>query len=164
MADEGAAPPRIRVVRGSGTGPTAVAAYDAALADANVHDYNLARLSSVVPPNATVEAVETAPELGPVGGRLWVVEARGTVQGPGRAVAALGWATGPDGGVFYEADGEPDEEAAREQVRSGLAAARELRGSALPEERTESVALDVPEGRFGTAVVLAAYGEAEPLF
>jgi arginine decarboxylase len=162
MVPDGAGPPHIRVVSGTGTGPTDVASFDAALAEAGVHDYNLARLSSVVPPEATVEAVGTAPDLGPVGGRLWTVQARTTTVGPGRVAAALGWAVGPDGGVFYEAGDAEDEDTAREQVRSGLAAARELRRRGLPDEGVESVAFDVPAGTHGTAVVLAAYGAAEP--
>ncbi len=162
MAPDGAGALHIRVVSGTGTGPTDVASFDAALADAGVHDYNLARLSSVVPPEATVEAVGTAPDLGPVGGRLWTVQARTTTAGPGRVAAALGWATGADGGVFYEAV-DTEEAAARQAVRSGLDAARELREAALPDERVESVALEVPPGTYGTAVVLAAYGGADPL-
>lgn len=163
MASDGAEAPNIRVVWGTGTGPTAVASYDAALADAGVQDYNLATLSSVVPPGARVEAVGTAPDLGPVGGRLWTVQSRTTTAGPGRAAAALGWAVGPDGGVIYEAGDAEDEATAREQVRAGLGAARELRDGDLPEEGLESVAFDVPEGTYGTAVVLAAYGEAAPV-
>lgn len=164
MADDGASRSHIRVVWGTGTGPTALAAYDAALAAANVHDYNLARLSSVVPPDVSVEAVGTAPDLGPVGGRLWVVEARTTVDGPGRASAALGWATGPAGGVFFEAGDAEDEDAAREQVALGLTAAREHRTSELPDGAVRSLSFEVPDGQFGTAVVLAAYGEAEAVF
>jgi arginine decarboxylase len=37
----------IRIVRGTATGPTAMAAYDAALAAAGVHNYNLVSVSSV---------------------------------------------------------------------------------------------------------------------
>ena len=162
MADDGAGAPRIRVVWGTGTGPTAVAAYDAALAGANLHDYNLATLSSVVPPGAAVEVVGSAPELGPVGGRLWTVQARTTVAGPGRAAAALGWATGPEGGVLYEAGDAEDAAAAEGRVREGLDAARELRGRELPESGVESAAFDVPAGAHGTAVVVAAFGRAEP--
>ncbi|MFB6360516.1 MAG: pyruvoyl-dependent arginine decarboxylase [Halobacteriales archaeon] len=163
MSTDGIGSPLIRVVHGSGTGPTAVASYDAALADANLHEYNLATLSSVVPPGATVEAVGTAPALGPVGGRLWTVQARTTTAGPGRAAAALGWAEGPDGGVLYEAGESEDEAAARAQVESGLDAARTLRDAALPNDHIESTAFDVPAGTYGTAVVVAAYGEAEPI-
>lgn len=163
MATDGAGTPPIHVVWGAGLGPTGVASYDAALADANVHNYNLVSLSSVVPPGAPVEPVGTAPPLGPVGARLWTVQARSTAEGPGRAAAALGWATGPDGGVFYEAGGRDDGAAAREEVREGLAAARTLRDAELPEEHVESASIEVPADAFGTAVVLAAYGEAEPL-
>lgn len=164
MAVEGAPSPHVRVVWGTGTGPTDVASYDAALADANLQDYNLATVSSVVPPGATVAVEGTAPDLGPVGGRLWVVQARTTTHGPGRATAALGWATDTDGGVFYEAAGALQAADARERVRSGLAAARELRGRELPEEAVRSTTVDVSSGTYGTAVCLAVYGEAESMF
>ncbi|MFB6362318.1 MAG: pyruvoyl-dependent arginine decarboxylase [Halobacteriales archaeon] len=163
MVAEGNSAPNVRVVDGTGTGPTAVASYDAALADANLHAYNLATLSSVVPPGSAVEAVGTAPPLGPAGGRLWTVQARTTTAGPGRAAGALGWAAGPDGGVLYEAGDAEDEAAAREQVVSGLDAARTLRNASLPDEHIVSTAFEVPAGTYGTAVVVAAFGEAEPI-
>jgi arginine decarboxylase len=154
---------QIRVVDGTGTGPTAVASYDAALAEASLHEYNLATVSSVVPPGSAVEAVGSAPPLGPAGGRLWTVQARTTTAGPGRAAAALGWAVGPDGGVLYEAGDSEDEAAAREQVESGLVAARTLRDAALPDDHIVSTGFDVPAGTYGTAVVVAAFGAAEPI-
>jgi arginine decarboxylase len=75
----------VRIVRGTGIGPTALSSYDAALAAANVHQYNLLRVSSVLPAGTSVESVGTAPDLGPIGGELTVVEARKTVSrfGPG---------------------------------------------------------------------------------
>lgn len=163
MASDGADAPRIRVVWGTGTAPTAVASYDTALCDANVHEYNLAHVSSIVPPGATVDPAGTAPDLGPVGGRLWVVEARATTDGPGRASAALGWATGANGGVFYEANGPMDGATARETVARGLATARSLRDGDLPDEAVRSVSVEAPRNESATAVVLAAYGEAEPM-
>ena len=75
----------IHVAGGVGVADTAMASYDAALADANLHNYNLVAVSSVVPAEATVEAVAEAPDLGPAGNRLTVVEARRTV-GPGDEV------------------------------------------------------------------------------
>lgn len=155
----------VRVVWGSATAPTAMASYDAALAEANVHDYNLVAVSSVVPAAATVEAVGEAPDLGPAGERLTVVEARSTVA-PGAAssaVAGLGWSREPDGpGIFYEASGtDPDD--VRERVEAGLEAGRGLREWDFAEEgrRFETRAAD-PEG-YTTAVVLAVYGESTPL-
>lgn len=70
----------VRIVRGAGRGPTVLSSYDAALAAASVHDYNLIRVSSVLPANTTVDFVGVAPDLGPVGGKLTVVEARETVR------------------------------------------------------------------------------------
>ena len=45
---------RIEVVAGTGEAGTALGAFDAALGAAGIGDYNLVRLSSVVPPGATV--------------------------------------------------------------------------------------------------------------
>jgi len=159
----------IRVVAGTGRGPTGTAAYDAALADCGVHNYNLVRVSSVVPPGATVERVERAPDLGPVGGRLTVVQARATVRGPGVAGAALGWARTADGsGLFYEADevgrpgGDPAARAA-DRVRAGLAAGLDLRDwdADEPTVVTASTAADGDER--ATAVVVGTYGRADPI-
>lgn len=138
---------QIRVVTGTGAGRTALSAYDAALADANVHDYNLVSVSSVVPPRATVEVVGSAPDLGPVGGRLTVVQSR-SVTGPETEVApcaALGWARGPDGqGVFYEAAGT-DIESVRREVETGLADGASLREWTPERRRVETVVADPAE-------------------
>jgi len=116
----------VRVVWGTGGGPTGTASYDAALADAGVHNYNLMTVSSVLPRGATVESVGTAPDLGPVGGRLTVVQARTTVES-GPAVAGIGWATAVEGGLFYEDSGS-DRGAVVDRLERGLARARDSAG------------------------------------
>ncbi|WP_134670203.1 pyruvoyl-dependent arginine decarboxylase [Halorussus marinus] len=153
----------IRVVWGTATGPTEMASYDAALADANVHNYNLVAVSSVVPADAAVEAVGTAPDLGPAGERLTVVEARATRAGPGGVTAGLGWTTGPGPGLFYEVAGEADPEDVRERVGAGLEAGRDLREWTFDDERIETASADAEPGTYATAVVLAVYGESEPI-
>ena len=45
----------IRVVWGTASGPTRMSSYDAALAEANVHNYNLVSVSSVIPADTPVE-------------------------------------------------------------------------------------------------------------
>lgn len=155
----------IRIVRGTGSGPTAMAAYDAALADGNVHNYNLVSVSSVVPANATIEVVGDAPDLGPAGERLTVVEGRATVgpDRPDRAVASIGWDRVPEGpGIFYESSGT-DPEGVAERVERGLAAGRGLREWAFGETGREAVVADPDPDRYTTAVVLAVYGESTPL-
>jgi arginine decarboxylase len=154
----------IRVVWGSGTGPTAMASYDAALADAGVHNYNLVTVSSMLPPGADVEAVGTAPDLGTVGGRLTVVEGRATASEPGHVSAGLAWSQSPEGGLFYEAAGPTDAADVEERVRRGLAAGEDLRDAwsfGEPEVRVESAGVE--PGTHTTAVVLAVYGDADAL-
>ena len=154
----------IRVVWGSGTGPTAMASYDAALADAGVHNYNLVTVSSMLPPGADVEAVGTAGDLGEVGGRLTVVEARATATDPGHVSAGLAWAQSPDGGLFYEAAGRTDAADVEERVRQGLAAGQELRSAwAFDDPRVRVQSAQVEPGTHTTAVVLAVYGTADAL-
>jgi len=154
---------RIRVVWGSGTGPTAMASYDAALADAGVHNYNLVAVSSMMPPGATVDPVGTAGDLGEVGGKLTVVEARATASEPGHVSAGLAWTHSPDGGLFYEAAGRTEKRDVEERVRRGVRAGVELRSWSFddPESRVETARVD--PGTHTTAVVLAAFGEAESL-
>lgn len=155
----------IRVVWGAATAPTELASYDAALAEANVHDYNLVQVSSVVPAAASIEVVGEAPDLGPAGERLTVVEGRATVApgDPDRAAAALGWSREPDGpGIFYESSGA-DPEAVRRQVEDGLAAGRRLREWDFGDHGTRVVSADADPSGYTTAVVLALYGESTPL-
>ena len=178
----------IHVAGGVGVADTAMASYDAALADANLPNYNLVAVSSVVPAEATVTAVAEAPDLGPAGNRLTVVEARRTV-GPndevdfregGRAgaedaestraprrrpdvAAGLGWATGPGPGLFYEVTGEnPD--SVRDRIETGLDAGTTLRDWDLPDRETRVETAAASPDRYTTAVVIAAYGESDPIF
>lgn len=162
----------IRVVGGTGEGPTAVASYDAALANAGVHNYNLSHVSSVIPASSTVEHVTSAPDLGPVGERLTVVEARSTVEDGETACAGLGWTLDEMAkGLFYEASGT-NPRAVRETVEVGLDAGRSLRDWSFADEQIvlETVEPEAETGSdgehtaaFATAVVLGIYGESESL-
>ncbi|WP_439027559.1 pyruvoyl-dependent arginine decarboxylase [Haloarchaeobius sp. DT45] len=153
----------IRIVWGQATGPTEMSSYDAALAEAGVENYNLVAVSSVIPAEAEVEVVGTAPDLGPVGERLTVVQARATTTEPGHVSAGLGWAQSPQGGLFYEASGDTDEADVDERVRRGLAAGQELRDWAFGEPHVKVESAAVEPGTYTTAVVLAVYGTSEPL-
>lgn len=200
----------IHVAAGVGHGPTELSAFDAALADAGVGDYNLVTVSSVVPADGTVRVVDRAPDLGPAGGRLTVVRATtaaaptatvdserpaeplgasgltervaGDETGENGAsrdttetasgvasttddpdlVAGLGWATGPGPGLFYEATGD-DPAAVRDRIVRGLDAGGGLRDWDLPERTvTLATAATEPDAHVA-AVVVAAYGGAEPV-
>lgn len=153
----------VRVVGGTGTGPTAVASYDAALADAGCHEFNVVTVSSVVPADATIEVVDAAPDLGPAGSRLLAVQARATAAGPADVAAGLAWATGEGAGVVYEAAGEDGPGAVELELDDGLAAGVALRDRDLAETGRTVVEATADEGVHVTAVVLAVLGEGQPL-
>jgi arginine decarboxylase len=155
----------IRIVWGTASGPTAIASYDAALAAANVHNYNLVSVSSVVPADATIEVVGDAPSLGPAGERLTVVEGRSTVSpdDAGRVAACLGWSRESEGpGIFYESAGR-EPEAVRDRVDQGLKAGQELRSWDFDDEGKRLVTANADSEMYTTAVVLAVYGDSTPL-
>lgn len=152
----------IHVVGGTGTAPTAKAAYDAALADANLHNYNLVPVSSVVPADAEVVRVERAPDLGLAGNRLNVVQAKAAAVGPETVAAGIGWVTGPGPGLFYEADAEAEADV-RARLETGLGAGRALRDWSFDHEETLVESAEAAPGEHTCVVALAAYGESEPI-
>jgi|APHM01.1.fsa_nt_gi arginine decarboxylase (EC 4.1.1.19) len=159
----------IRVVSGTGTGPTATAAYDAALLDAGVGNYNLVVVSSVLPAEATVERPGTAPSLGAIGDRLTVVQARAVGD---RAGAALAWGHTPGGeGLFYEGNtrdaGDDPRERALREAEQGLTAGFDARDWSLVDRTSTGVAATSPErieDSHAAAVVLAVYGDGTSPF
>lgn len=152
----------IRIVRGSATAPTEMASYDAALAEANVHNYNLTHVSSVIPAGASVEFADTAPDLGSIGDGLTVVEARAT-SADHRVSAALAWARSEGGpGLFYEAAGEESPEETRERAEVGIAAGMDLREWSFDGAESAVTRIE-PDAGFATALVLAVYGEGRPI-
>ncbi|MGM0604049.1 MAG: pyruvoyl-dependent arginine decarboxylase [Halobacteriota archaeon] len=155
----------IHVAGGVGRAPTALSAYDSALAAANLHNYNLVQVSSIVPANATVKRVDRAPDLGPAGNKLTVVQAH-AVADPGASeavVAGLGWTTGSGPGMFYEATGT-DPDAVRADLRSGLEAGGELREWPIEDRSIELATAQPAADEYVAAVVTAAYGDSQPVF
>ncbi|MFI6427650.1 pyruvoyl-dependent arginine decarboxylase [Promicromonospora sp. NPDC050880] len=110
----------IRVSAGTGTGRTTLAAFDAALASAGVSDFNLIRLSSIIPPGSRVQEVHGPGQLrGAHGDALYCVYARAHASLPGHdAWAGIAWSRHDDGdgaGLFVEHEGP-----SREQVSADL--------------------------------------------
>jgi len=86
--------PAIAVTSGIGAGPTKIAAFDAALREAGVANFNLITLSSVVPLGSVVTPMaEDVPLVeGAWGDRLYVVMADCRADTPHEEVwAGLGW-------------------------------------------------------------------------
>lgn len=155
----------VRVVRTKGVGPTRIAAYDAALAAVDLHNYNLVPVSSIIPASASVETVDSLPDLGPAGHQLWVVEAKAVNSRP--VSAGLAWVKpSDDSGVIYEAAGPTNIETIRERLRCGLTRGLQLRSRDIETESLKSLTIsarpEVDEG-YAAAVVLAVYGSGHPI-
>lgn len=95
----------IKVIKGAGEGSTPLSAFDGALKDAGVYNYNLITLSSVIPPATTVEKQDRykTPE-GEWGHKLYCVMAEERSERAGKFIAAgVGWYQLDDGrGLFVE--------------------------------------------------------------
>jgi arginine decarboxylase len=105
---------KIILTEGTGSGKTKMAAFDKALFTARIANYNLVRLSSIIPPNS--ELVETLPEIheDKFGDRLYIVYASEIQSEPNKeAWAGIGWVIATDGskkGLFTEHEGESEQE------------------------------------------------------
>jgi arginine decarboxylase len=109
----------IRVSRGMGSGPTPLAAFDEALRAAGVADFNLVRLSSIIPPGAVVRETAPAGQIrGGFGDLLYAVYADAYTSDPGQtACAGVTWARAADGsgsGLFAEYAGSSPAAVTRE--------------------------------------------------
>lgn len=99
-----------------GSGPTELAAFDDALLQIGAANYNLVRLSSVIPPGSVVaECDRSVPSPGGAwGDRLYVVYAEQRAAVPGeQAWAGAGWVQDESGrGLFVEHEGDREGEVA----------------------------------------------------
>lgn len=116
----------IKVATGIGTGPTKLAAFDSALNHAGVANYNIIRLSSVIPPKTDIQVVDNGVSNlpGEWGDRLYVVMAEERVDTPNtEAWAGIGWVQDKDTGrgLFVEHEGN-SEKTVREDIRQSLEA------------------------------------------
>lgn len=99
----------IKIVKGTGEGPTEIAAFDRALFKAGIHDFNLIKLSSVVPENSTIRTIKRfTPAKNSIGNKLYIVLSIQSETIPNQmACAGLGWAINKKSGsgIFVELNG-----------------------------------------------------------
>ena len=150
----------IRLSSGTGIGRTSLSAFDDALLHAGVANYNLVRLSSVIPPRSAVSPVDPGQQLvGGWGDRLYCVYASQVATMPGQqAWAAIGWSLLDDGsgaGVFVEHEGE-DERTVRNDIARSLEDLAERRGGGFKPGGIVTTST-VCEGEPVCALVVAAY-------
>lgn len=95
---------KIYITTGVGFGKTPLSAFDGALMDAGVMNFNLVVLSSVIPPSTEIVHEKMPVEDSEWGNKLYCVKAEMRSRQSGRFIgAALGWYQLEDGrGVFVE--------------------------------------------------------------
>lgn len=147
-----------------GRGRTELAAFDHALIGVGAANFNLVRLSSVIPPGSTVVDAPRCPPLpsSTWGDRLYVVYAEQRTSTPGEQVwAGVGWVqderTGR--GLFVEHEGH-DEASVRADLAASLADLQAHRDLDLGPVHLRVVGA-VCTGEPVCALVLCAYA-AEP--
>lgn len=159
-SDAGRGGLRICLATGIGSGPTELAAFDAALMDAGVANYNLICLSSVIPPRARIERVRFATPAHEYGRRLYVVLSQMRESRVGHEVhAGIGWvqARAEDGGhgLFVELH-DHDRNRLEHDLRATLASMQRARAIDLGHVRTliaSALCRDLPV----CALVIAVY-------
>ncbi|OGO06836.1 MAG: hypothetical protein A2Y73_03300 [Chloroflexi bacterium RBG_13_56_8] len=149
---------RIYLSAGRGEGPTPLAAFDAALRDAGVANYNLICLSSVIPPNSEIVRSKFESSQDEYGHQLYVVMARMNEQIPGKtAWAGLGWTQDPkDGrGLFVELHGS-DGVGVERRIHTTLESMMSARSYAYGPIQSEVVGVECHD-RPVCALVIAVY-------
>lgn len=100
---------KIYLTSGLGSGPTKLSAFDSALNHAGIANYNLIKLSSVIPPGT--EIIHNKHIEGSWGDRLYVVMAETRVDTPNtEAWAGIGWVQEKETGkgMFVEHEGNSE--------------------------------------------------------
>jgi len=136
----------ISIVKGTGTGPTKLAAFDAALRDAGIANFNIMTLSSVIPPKSKIAVKKSIPQtqvLGVWGDRLYVVMAEKRIDTPGQAAwAGVGWVQQEttEKGLFVEHTSD-NEQTVRNDIKATLGSLVEGRDEAFGEIGSEVVGI-----------------------
>jgi arginine decarboxylase len=119
---------RIDIVWGESEGKTLLSAFDRALLNAGIHNFNLIPLSSVIPPQSVIHETGTYTSSDRVGEILYVVISSLSSHKSNALISAgLGWVQTKEGGLLIESKGEFSREECEEEIRVGLTDMMEAR-------------------------------------
>lgn len=142
-----------------GVGVSAVSplnAFDNALKDAGIGDYNLIPVSSIIPE----EAVEVEPRVLEKGSIVFVVISISQGASGDKVLAGIGWTKPKDSmGMIMEYHGknDTDVDGAKEKLRDMLKEAMGVRDLPLGEPRYHLEMLEVPPEHFGCAIACLVF-------
>ncbi|MFX0117517.1 MAG: pyruvoyl-dependent arginine decarboxylase [Candidatus Hodarchaeota archaeon] len=150
----------ISIVKASGIGSTSKSSFDAALLSANIHNFNLIPLSSVIPPDIEVIRRERFHRVPLPGSMQPVVMACITSSEPGERISAgVGWKLAREGGIFVEVARREPESVMMKELAAGVREIAEHRDwEWLSDPKYETAEVTVPaNGKHATALVCAVY-------
>lgn len=154
---------KLYLVSAVGQGRTEISAFDNALHNAGIANYNLLTLSSVIPPNTEIEVVEKLNwNDKEFGDRLYCVMARQITTTFGeQACAGIGWVQSDvDGrGLFVEHHAE-SEETVKKLVDNSLSDMVKYRPTEFGGVHSEIIGIECVDKPV-CAIVVAVY-QAEP--
>lgn len=154
----------VHVTTAIGRARTELAAFDRALVAAGLGDVNVVRLSSAIPPGATIVHCWTSPGgcERTWGDRLYGVYAKHVATRAGaQAWAGIGWVQDPCTGAGLVVEhGGPRERDVRDQIATSLEDLQQARGRMLGPIRMRVIGATCT-GNPTCALVIGAYG-SEP--
>ncbi len=156
---------KIYLTTGVGFGKTTISAFDVALKDAGVYNFNLLTLSSVIPIGSEILFENLPVKDEEWGYKLYVVKADMRSRASGRFIgAALGWYQWKDGrGIFveHEEEGETEESvriSLEEEVKNSVRDLCEDRGIEFDENKMGSkINITQVKEQPACVLVVAAY-------
>ena len=128
------------VISGLGEGQTGLSAFDSALWDAGISNYNLIRLSSIIPKNSKLKIKKIDWNKKEIGNKLYVVLSESLQDKKGKdAWSGIGWIQAKDGsGVLMEHSGESKKEVEALIIKS-LEDAKKTRGGGYSKPKMKII-------------------------
>ena len=149
---------KIIIVRGIGKGSTALSAFDDALHNAGIGNFNLIELSSVIPKNAIIKVQEKYDLPHEVGQIQPVVLSHNESNEKGIEISAgLGWSIAEEGGVFIEISGCFKGEECYNKISSSLNDMVKRRNWIWIEKNNSHICKTIVGENFTSVVVCAIY-------
>lgn len=148
---------KIRIVWGCSEGPTKISAFDSALEKAGIHNLNLIKLSSIIPPNTEVIEVGKIQQTELVGFIGKVVLAH--IESVDCWIATgLGWAIAEEGGVFVESTLLGRSKDCKEEIIKGLKNMMKRRNwNWKLKPKVKTLEVKAQSSAFSSIVVAAVY-------
>ncbi|MFB6217122.1 MAG: pyruvoyl-dependent arginine decarboxylase [Candidatus Aenigmatarchaeota archaeon] len=148
----------IRITSGTGEAGTRKGAFDKALYETGLANYNLVELSSIIPEGARIRRKNMETDEERYGDKAYVVLSKSVATEQGReAWASLGWHyhTEDQKGVFVEYDGETEDEVTR-KIEDAVNTLHQERRNSEAELHMEKKGIEC-DGNPVCAIVAAVY-------